>query len=403
VTAGSTNGQKNDVFSTEPHRVCGARSYYHHGRHEHLISSAPPAAAQNRDVDAIIVPTGRKAPAMEHAIRLAAKLRCKIVALCSKWSIATEVVKVAKQHRVEAIVIDATILPPGILPKFATGDLLAGTRYSRSSTDTSQKRNLGLLLASLYGWQRVVFLDDDIIIPDHEDLRLAVWLTEEYAGVGLAIDPNAPSFPDNSVVCHAYRDAGGDQGMFIGGGALAVGAETFDSFFPNIYNEDWFFLLGEYTLRPVTLTGRALQQPYDPFLHRRRAQGEELGDVLAEGLFWLLDAGMTIKDANNEYWTEALHRRLEFIAEVLKLVNEMKGDNRKRLTMLDSLQAAKGRCQLITPKLCTDFMSAWQRDRVLWRVHLATSRDSHGGAANVEKVLSSLGLAGQSLYVTTGV
>lgn len=360
------------------------------------------AAAQPWDLDAIIVPTGRRAPAMERAIKLAAKLHCALVALCSKWSIGTEVVKVARQHRAEVIVIDAGTLPAGLLPRFTTSALLSDTQYSRSSTDTSQKRNLGLLLARLYGWRRVVFLDDDIEIPDHEDLRMAAWLTEEFAAVGLAIDRNLPSFPDNSVVCHAYRDAGGDQGMFPGGGALAVGPEAIDSFFPNIYNEDWFFLLGEDSLRPVTMAGRALQQPYDPFLDRRRAQNEELGDCLAEGLFWLLDGGRSIKDADEAYWAEALRRRLEFIAEVVRMVTGMSGDTRKSLRMLDSLKAAKGRCQLITPRLCTDFVSAWQQDRARWRRHLDAMEDVHGGSKDVEKVLSSLGLTGQSRYLAVG-
>jgi hypothetical protein len=204
----------------------------HHGRHEHLISAAPPAQ-KLQDPDAIIVPTGRSAPSMEHAIKLAAKLHCKIVALCSRSSVATEVVEIARRHRAEAIVIDVTTWPGGILPRFATGKLLTRAGFWRSA-DTSHKRNLGLLLARLWGWHSVVFLDDDITIPDHEDLRMAAWLTEEYAGVGIAIDPKRPSYPDNSVVCHAYREAGGDQGTFIGGGALVVGAESMNSFFTNI-------------------------------------------------------------------------------------------------------------------------------------------------------------------------
>jgi glycosyltransferase involved in cell wall biosynthesis len=371
-----------------------ATSSLHHGRHEHLISVPPPPAQTLEDPDAIIVPTGREAPAMEHAIKLAAKLRCKLVALCSRSSIATEVLSIARQHRADVIIIDVTAWPPGILPRFVTSKLLARTEF-RGTADTSLKRNLGLLLARLWGWQRVVFLDDDITIPDHEDLRMAAWLTEEYAGVGIAIDPKRPSYPDNSVVCHAYRDAGGDQGMFIGGGALAVGAQSMDSFFPNIYNEDWFFLFGEKTLRPVTMTGRALQQPYDPYV-RRRAQAEELGDCLAEGLFWLLDASRTINEADEQYWTESLRRRRAFIAEVISMVNGLTSDSRKKLKMQAALQVAKRRCERISPKLCTNYVRAWQADRELWRRHVDSWQDVVGRVTDIEKVLSTLGLAGQS-------
>ncbi|MBE1469836.1 hypothetical protein [Kibdelosporangium phytohabitans] len=54
---------------------------------------------------------------------------------------------------------------------------------------------------------------------------------------------------------HAFRDAGGQQDTFIGG-ALAVGRKSFTSFFPNIYNEDWFFLLDDTGLRPSAVTAR---------------------------------------------------------------------------------------------------------------------------------------------------
>lgn len=378
-----------------------ATSALHHGRHDRLISTAKCPEVPKRGLDAIIVPTGRTAPAMDHAIALAAKLRCTLVALCSQRSKAADVERIARRHKANAIVIDLKTWPPDILPNFATSELLAGTPFSRA-TDTSQKRNLGLLLACLTKWERVVFLDDDIVIPNSDDLLMAARLAEDYAGVGIEIDPVYPSFPDNSVVCHAYRDAGGDQGMFIGGGALAVGAESMNSFFPNIYNEDWFFLLNEEKLRPVTMTGRARQRPYDPYL-RSRAQAEELGDCLAEGLFWLLDAGRTISDADERYWGESLDRRRKFIAEVRKMVTWMEGDARRKLKMYAALHEAERQRARIEPKHCANYVAAWRRDRERWRRHVDEHQQGLGDEPNVEKVVSSLGLAGQTRFVTPGV
>ncbi len=139
-------------------------------------------------------------------------------------------------------------------------------------------------------------------MPEPLDLRDAAGLTSYYAGVGLSIN----GMPDNSVVCHAYREAGGQQDMFVGGGALAVAVNSTTSFFPNIYNEDWFFLLDEDGLRSTTSTGAAVQKQYDPFARDYRARMEELGDCLAEGLFWLLDTGRSIKDADLAHWQDFL-------------------------------------------------------------------------------------------------
>jgi glycosyltransferase involved in cell wall biosynthesis len=283
------------------------------------------------------------------------------------------------------------------LPSFTTDRLLQGTRFSQIN-DTSHKRNLGLLIARLCDWERVAFLDDDITIPRPADLNLAAGLTDEHAGVGLAIDENPPSFPDNSVVCHAFRDAGGDQGMFVGGGALVVGQESLYSFFPNTYNEDWFFLVGKDNLRPVATVGRAMQRPYDPYGDGRRAQAEELGDCLAEGLFWLFDNGGSVQDADALFWREFLSRRISFIAEVVGMVHHMSIDTGRRLKMLYALRAARDRSERITPELCTLFVSRWRNDRVAWGNHVDSLRERHN-AVHVGKVLAGLGLTGQSRLV----
>jgi glycosyltransferase involved in cell wall biosynthesis len=318
------------------------------------------------DVDAIIVPTARHVATLKPAIELAEKLGATLVALCSKWSSANEVAALVKGKGVKLVAIDVEKLPAGVVPTFETCKILAGTRFERR-TDTSLKRNLGLLLARLVGWQRVVFLDDDIRVPEPVDLREAVGLADHYAGVGLAIR----GMPDNSVVCHAFREAGGAQDMFIGGGALAIGSQSMTSFFPNIYNEDWFFLLDDDGLRPTAVTGTAVQGMYDPY-REERARMEELGDSLAEGLFWLLDHGKSLRDATLGHWKKFLRDRAGFITDVIGMVGGMAGDPEQRHRMLLALKAARGRCQYIDPDLCVRYIAAWRSDRVIWQKHIET-------------------------------
>jgi hypothetical protein len=317
------------------------------------------------DVDAIIVPTAREAAALEPAIELAGKLGATLVALCSRASSASEVTALVKGKGVKLVAIDIDGLPVGVVPTFKTCKVLSGTSFERL-TDTSLKRNFGLLLARLIGWERIVFLDDDIKVPEPIDLRDAAGLTDQYAGVGLAIG----DMPDNSVVCHAFREAGGAQEMFIGGGALAIGPRSMSSFFPNIYNEDWFFLLDDDGLRPTAITGTALQKKYDPF-REERARTEELGDSLAEGLFWLLDHRESLRDAATfEHWEKFLGERARFITDVIGMVGRMNGDPGQRGRMLLSLNAALESCQQIDPDLCVRYVDAWHADRGIWRNHI---------------------------------
>jgi hypothetical protein len=347
------------------------RSEHHHGSHRSLLDERPKVDYPS-DVDAIIVPTNRNVAMLESAIQLASKLKSTLVVLCSMWSSAKDVAEAVKGKGVGLIAVDISRLPAGLVPSFETCQVLASARLERK-TDTSLKRNFGLLLARLIGWQRIVFLDDDIQVPEPTDLSNAVALTEDYAGVGLAIE----GMPDNSVVCHAFREAGGAQEMFIGGGALAIGAKSMTSFFPNIYNEAWFFLLDENGLRPTAITGRAIQKEYDPF-REQRARGEELGDCLAEGLFWLLDNGRSLQDATEGHWRGFLRARREFITDVIGMVERMDGEPSQRHRMLLALKAARGRNHSIKPELCVNFVKAWRNDRARWSDHLAELHRKHG-------------------------
>src|SRR5207248_2672515 len=270
--------------------------------------------------------------------------------------------------------LDVDLLPGRLVPEFATDKLLRPTRFHRP-VDTSMKRNLGLLLASLAGWERIVFLDDDIVLHAPGELSAAVGLLGEFPVVGLA----NTGMPDNSVVCHARRDIGTDQDTFIGGGAMAVSESAFGSFFPNIYNEDWFFLLDGLRLRPSAVTGAAFQYDYDPYSDPRRARGEELGDTLAEGVFGLLDNGLGLAEADKAYWAEFLFARRRVIRTTIEGVLASSIEPPERARMVAALKAAIGRSHLITPELCVRYLRAWQSDRLRWQKHLRELRRDHRG------------------------
>lgn len=349
-------------------------------------------------MDAIIVPTIRRPQAMLHAITLAAKLDCALVALCSgKYTTADAVSKLAAPHGIEVLSVDVDKLPVGLLPEFKTTVQLENTRCCQR-TDISLKRNLGLLIARVAGWERIVFLDDDIEVPDPHDLRRAAALTDHHAGCGLIVQ----GFPDNSVVCHAYREAGGAQDSFVGGGALAVHTRNMSSFFPKIYNEDWFYLLGGEKLRPTAATGIAIQKHYDPFAQDTRARSEELGDLLAEGLFWVLDESRSLRDADLAYWSRYLEIRNNFILETMEMVRRSDVPAERKPRMLSSLTAARGRSQYIRAEWCEEYVRNWRIDRQIWRQHLERiqpSRRQNYCKGDLDKVVAHLGLMHTSTYL----
>jgi hypothetical protein len=336
----------------------------HHGSHRDLLWASDDPG-KKRDIDAIIVPTARRPAYLDEAAALARSLSCTLVTVHSKqWTSAAGAAQ--RLQDVDLIAVDMPDAAQLRLPNWKTSRLLTGTVFARQ-TDISAKRNLGLVLSRMLGWTRVLFLDDDIKKLNPDDIRRASGLLDTHDAVGLQVD----GFPDNSVVCHAYRDAGGNQQSFIGGGALTVHLERASSFFPDIYNDDWFFLLGDKRIQPVAVTGGAWQYPYDPFRNPDRARGEELGDVLAEGIYWLLDQDKSILDADEAYWSRFLKKRKSFIERVLRMVQQTeKLDSAGKARRIEALKGALGRLALITPVLCKDYLHAWAADRQQWHRYL---------------------------------
>jgi hypothetical protein len=369
---------------------------FHHGSHRELLSQALPPEVSGDRVDAIIVPSARSAPYLRHVAGLASELGCPLVVLCSRRAKGRDVIADIGERfpLVDLVAVDVPGEVGNPMPRFETSRMFAGTRLERR-TDTSLKRNLGLLLARSVGWQRIVFLDDDIVVADPADLRRAVSLLDRHYAVGLSIG----GYPDNSVVCHAHREAGGRQDTFVGGGALAVRMDRVESFFPKVYNEDWMFLLDDVRLRPVAQTGVALQKPYDPFADPDRARGEEFGDDLAEGVFALLDAGKRVQDADERYWRGFCADRATLILDIIdrtaKLDDVEPGQRRR---MLASLKAAYGRLQCTMPDQFVAYLRAWRRDNTRWRRCLA----ERPTGLTVEEALVQLGLAGRCATRWTG-
>jgi hypothetical protein len=345
--------------------MAGIETTHHHGSHRPLIWPADESTPSVK-VDAIIVPTARPVAYLREAARAARSLGCPLVTLHSKKWTSAYAAAAHLDPAVDLIAIDVPDTASLLLPELETSRLLAKTVFERR-TDLSTKRNLALVLSHTLRWKRIIFLDDDIRVPNPADLSKAAGLLDAHTAVGLGIG----GFSDNSMVCHAFRAVGGKQETFIGGGALAVAMKQNRSFFPNVYNEDWFFLLDAgKRLQPVATVGEVLQYPYDPY-RIRRARAEELGDVLAEGIFWLLDQGKPASDGDLEHWAVFLAHRREFIQQVRNMVESQPGiDSEVRMRMSEALRAALGRCTRITPELCVAYMKALAADQERWQRHI---------------------------------
>jgi hypothetical protein len=372
------------------------RAIRQHASHSGLIgrdhpSSQPPAT---RALDAIIVPAARPAYNLEHAVTLARAVQCHLVILCSRDARADEVLEVLAARSFPA----ATVIE---IPRqyrhdyfaFATTDWVRDQLPDACAVrdcDLSVKRNVGLLLARMLGWERIFFMDDDI-----RDLGAAALLEtvalllggpsgQRYHCAGMS----AAEFPDNSVVCHARRAIGEYQDVFVSGSALAVDCKVSFGFFPDIYNEDWlFFYRDAATGRLASSAHTATQLRYDPFASPLRAAGQEFGDVIAEGLYALLEEGLGADRSTAARWHDFLADRRRILDEVIQHAGKAPPDAREKMT--SAVDTARKCLEEIQPDMCADYVHRWRRDLRRWEVTLkrVPRAESMSGA------LRELGLA----------
>lgn len=363
---------------SRPAVALGSTSVRHLTTHQDLLHVEPrrlvPSARPSRGrVDAIIVPTWRPASALSSLIALAAATETPIVVLCSGQANPGQVVdRVERVPGARAVVVEITRqgLP---LPDFETSHADFAFASGDRESDLSAKRNFGLLLARAMGWRKIVYLDDDIAISPAEVARIADQL-ENHEIVGMA----CRRFPDNSVFCHARRLAKMPQDVFVTGAVLGVNCADLPlPFFPDIYNEDWFFFGEAAACRSLTKAGEARQAEYDPFATVQRAMHEEFGDLMAEGLYALIQGlgpGYSFYDvtkyANANYWRCFITVRQEGLDEALEKLDRFASRancSDSVAAAVRSLKAAKG-CyeERITHDRCDQFLDAWRRDVDTW-------------------------------------
>jgi len=369
------------------HRLPGIRQYDTHG--ELIGRGDPPAApAPARDLDAIIVPASRPAANLDHAVTLARAARSQLVVLCSRQAQAGAVHELlAARSFAQAIVIE---LPSGYdhpLMEFATSQsarMDLPEACTTRDTDLSMKRNVGLILARMLGWQRVFFMDDDIRDIHLPALHATVSMLGQYRSVGMRVT----SFPDNSVVCHAHRETGAFQDVSVSGSALAVDCAGCISFFPDIYNEDWLFFFHDAAERKLGCSGlNATQLRYDPFKDPQRAAGQEFGDLLAEGLYALLHRGGDAWQATRDYWVDFLNARRRFLDAIIERCGEAKEPLRQKI--FDAVTAAQECSAQIRPEQCARYVELWLQDRERWQRRLKETPH----ISSIKGALDQLGLA----------
>ncbi len=362
--------------------------------HAELIGPAEPSVLTVRQgfaLDAIVVPASRPAKSLESVIEVAMAIGCHLVVLCSFRTDPADLLALLHEKRsANATVVEVPEEYDHWRFDFET------TWWAREGggrhicaiphRDLSVKRNIGLALARMLGWNRIFFMDDDMREISADAILGTVSLLGtktpnggRYRSAGMTV----PKFPDNSVVCHARREIGEYQDVFVSGSMLAVDCTVPFAFFPDIYNEDWLFFYEDAATEQLTSSGfEARQLPYDPFADPQRAEGQEFGDVIAEGLYALLHSKLGTESADHQYWRMFLEDRNRILEKIIRHSPMTRPEMRR------AIDAARGTLREIQPYLCVQYIRAWRNDLERWAKLLETLPS----AGSIEKALHELEL-----------
>ncbi|MCD5313078.1 hypothetical protein [Kineosporia babensis] len=286
-----------------------------------------------RRVGGIVVPTGRSFRLTEEGLLFAADIAlthgCPLIVVHSRDALPEEFPQSVRDLLGDALVlVDLDSVSPSWQPGFATAEDELSSLHR--CNDVGWKRNLGIMLAVRFGWEFVLFLDDDI-----RAAAQGPTLTPRYLAHALRVlneDPDLMivgwtlrDFDDNSVVGHARPLVGLPQDIFISSGALLLRVGEDTAFFPHgVYNEDWMLVLQTLAgardyQRALAHAGPVHQKPYEAFCPER-ARSEETGEILAEGLMNLAeDHGPAFaRVVSGQYWKRVMARRRTLLRTIVR-------------------------------------------------------------------------------------
>lgn len=224
--------------------------------------------------------------------------------------------------------------------------------------DLPIKRSYALIHARENGFKKVLFVDDDMRMIKKDQVQKVNLLLNNYSIVGSFIE----EFLDTSLLGHLEKLAGEVIYPFLSGSYLYLRPFKIKSFFPNIYNEDWLFMIPYVINKTICSFGRVIQLSKNLFNNCEEIVLQEFGDIVAEGLYKLIEVNDYESRYDLMYWENVIKER--------KIVFESLKEKIKEKYYIPLINIAIKTNKSIKAKDCLDFILDWEDDNIKWNKHL---------------------------------
>lgn len=226
--------------------------------------------------------------------------------------------------------------------------------YDMNNWDLPAKRNFALIHSIQHGFKNILLIDDDIECISKNIILKGIASLESNDVSGCLVK----DYPDTSVIGHIEQKYGEPYYPFVSGNFLFIKSDKIDSYFPLIYNEDWLFMIPYIINKKISAVDVIYQKEYNPFENISKIKFQEFGEVIAEGLFELIDRQKYDDKYKESYWKEYLEYRRSYVADLL---NE--AENKYIPFIKESLDI----CRKIKPIQCINFIEDFEQDIITFK------------------------------------
>lgn len=176
-------------------------------------------------------------------------------------------------------------------------------------------RNYALLLTRINNIERVLFMDDDIIIPNNDIIISSFNLLEKYDFIGT----NIGGMVDDSILGHISTDLGliDDFERAFSGGFLAFNSKIVKLPFLNIYNEDWIWLFLHSNEKKHLQPKCVIQNYFNPYeKFKEKIIFQEYGEIIVTGIVLAKKEGDLELLMSNVFWERVIIERKGYVMEL---------------------------------------------------------------------------------------
>ncbi|MGI8582350.1 MAG: hypothetical protein ACR2KX_09135 [Chitinophagaceae bacterium] len=218
-------------------------------------------------------------------------------------------------------------------------------------------RNFALLYSKTIRASRVLFMDDDIEVPNLNLIDELFNALNDYEFVGA----NIMGLIDDSVIGHIATELGVINERMLSGGFVLFTSEMVQNYFLNNYNEDWIWLFLQLKGKKYLQTGEVFQELSNPFSnYQNKLIFQEYGEIALDGILDLYKEGSFDSLTQFMFWERMLKEREEY----LDILNQ-KAKGKKKL--IEIIEWIKKDSMNFKAGIFTELFEKYFSDRILFQ------------------------------------